>query len=78
VGKFWWREPVTSKEGQMVKTLDSWLLLDQLLHIERPLEAEAEEGEDKMTRPRLRTFGTSHGPRPQTTQNKKTQLKSTQ
>lgn len=78
VGKFWWREPVTSKEGQMVKTLDSWLLLDQLLHIERPLEAEAKEGEDKMTRPRLRTFGTSHGPRPQKTKNKKTHLKSTQ
>jgi len=62
--KYWWREPVTAKESRMMKTLESWLLLDQIFHIEPSCKIDNQASGPIVQRTRLRTFGTSHGPRP--------------
>lgn len=62
--KYWWREQVSAKESRMMKTLDSWLLLDQIFHIEPPCKIDYQASGPRVQRTRLRTFGTSHGPRP--------------
>jgi len=64
LSKSWWREQVSAKESRMMKTLDSWLLLDQIFHIEPSCKIDYQASGPRVQRTRLRTFGTSHGPRP--------------